>query len=155
MRTRFAIGTLDESTAGKLLTAAQLSRDDAETHAQAVNTLLTEEQGAPPQQPLSAELQALVDKSPERSTALVQQSSAQLTGSVNQIQQALTAAGVSVASPGQALPDRERTQHVWVQYADGPDWRISIPPSPARKWTRPTPPSCRRSMSYRTSSFTR
>ena len=46
------------------------------------------------------------------------------------IEDALAAAGVSVpdASESPTIPDRERTQHVWLQYADGPNW-VDLDPS--------------------------
>lgn len=51
-----------------------------------------------------------------------------VTDTVELLTDALTAAGAAPAAVAAATPADELDQHVWVQYADGPDW-IDLDPS--------------------------
>lgn len=52
----------------------------------------------------------------------------QLDASVRLIDDALAAAGIVLPDAASALPRAELGQHVWIQYADGPNW-IDLDPS--------------------------
>lgn len=67
-------------------------------------------------------VQAFVSRSNGEAAALVATATAQLQAGVGTITTALSGAGVTLPVATAELPDLERTQHVWVQYASGPDW---------------------------------
>ena len=48
--------------------------------------------------------------------------------SVLMLEQALSAAGIDEVSAAAGVPELERAEHVWVQYADGPHW-IDLDPA--------------------------
>lgn len=128
--TRFAVGPLDEAAAARLLGAAMVERTKAVAQAAAVNALLTPGQGAPPPSSLTPEQRRLVEALPQRAAALFETGAAQLADGVGLLRTALAGAGVAIPAPVSALPERERSRHVWVQYAAGPEWRDLDPSMP-------------------------
>lgn len=123
---RFAAGELTDDAAAKLL--ASLSIDQAEARARSERVASSGQadignlSGITPDQ-----LSAL--QSPEALRAsLLEFAGAQLNDGVTAIQDALTAAAITLPTIDLALPTRELTQHVWVQYSSGTEW-IDLDPS--------------------------
>lgn len=123
---RFAAGPLAAPDADALLASMNVDADTARQHARRVS------QGERPNLSVRAEL------SPDQRTTLESPEAVRdrLLGFAREetdlglevIEQALASASVSLSNPEFALPERERTQHVWVQYAAGPEW-IDLDPS--------------------------
>ena len=118
---RFAFAALDDAAVGELATSAAIDAERARTHAASV--LL---------QPEIADAwtgDGAWRRAPEIDQLLTEVR-AQIGDSVRVIEDAFAAAGVTLPSGiGEAtVPDRERTAHMWLQYADGPDW-IDLDPT--------------------------
>jgi hypothetical protein len=119
---RFAVGTLDETAANQVLAAAAIDADTAKAHAEKVmNADLVDEQQADLSN-LTPEQQEALAKLPQTKEELLAIVKDRLAESVATLEDALTDAGVTVPSSVSTLPDAERDQHVWVQYASGTEW---------------------------------
>lgn len=123
---RLVSGTLDAAAADELMASMRIDADAAMAQMRKVGA------GSP------QTLDQRADLTPEARTALaspetlratlLDRATTQLKDGLETIGQALAAGGVDLATPELALPDRERRQHVWVQYADGPRW-VDLDPS--------------------------
>ena len=128
VETRFVVGALDDATADRLLAASR--RDEATVRADAARVMGLSNPGAAPisPPPLTAEQRAEADRLVAEGTALVEAARTQVASTVRTIEDALKSAGVNLPPAAVELPERERRQHVWLQYADGPEW-IDLAPS--------------------------
>jgi len=120
---RFAIGELDDAGASQLLDAMRF--DDATARERASRVLTpgqsgttTEAEAASP----TPEQEAAFAWLAERAEAVVAFARGQLAAGVQTIESALADARITLPPAESVLPDRERRQHVWVQYADGSLW---------------------------------
>jgi hypothetical protein len=116
---RFAVGQLDDTTASRLLAAAAI---DTETVPQAADAGEIDTSALTPEQ-----LQAL-DQIPQTRQELLTKAKEHLAEGVDTIDSALQDAGVTLPSIAAVLPDLERSQHIWVQYASGTEW-IDLDPA--------------------------
>jgi hypothetical protein len=135
---RFAIGTLDDATAQQLVDSMVVDAETFRTldqRAQLANLSLdgssaldaSSDNGTTPE--LTPEEQQALEQAASWGQALIAEADQQITESVQLITDALTAKNISLPEPGApVLPDRERQQHVWVQYADGTEW-VDLDPS--------------------------
>ena len=116
---RFAIGELDDRAAAQIEDATRIDPRQARTRAARV--LLPADRAASwsgdGPWPRSPEIDGLLAVARDH-----------LTDGLRTIEDGLAAAGVVLPAASAGLPDRERRQHVWVQYADGPNW-IDLDPS--------------------------
>lgn len=123
---RFAAGTLDDEAASKLVASMHLDEVTARQQADRVDAAgqvkLDQYPGLTPEQRAALKSPAALRKQ------LLDRASAELKEGLTAIQSALAAKSVTLPNPAPALPARERSQHVWVQYAAGPKW-IDLDPS--------------------------
>ena len=126
--TRFVMGSLSGEGTAKLWSAARIDLDAAKAHALAVNSVLTPDQGAPPAGVLGQAQRQIVASLPDRGQQIRAQGSKWLQESIDLIQGQLAAAGITLAGSAAEFPELERNQHVWVQFAVGPEW-IDLDPS--------------------------
>jgi hypothetical protein len=123
---RFAIGELEASTADALLAELTVSAETLRHGRVRVLGLPDDPASAPP---LSPEDEQILDRVLQSAAAGCERANQLIDDGVRVIGQALTEADVELPAPSApALPDRERRQHVWIQYADGPVW-IDLDPS--------------------------
>ena len=116
---RFAIGELDDDLAAALATSTVT--DVTAARQRAASVLLRPEvaEGWTGEGPWERN----PDIDPLLAAARVQ-----FDAGVLLIEEALAAAGIVLPEPANTLPEAERSEHVWVQYADGPTW-IDLDPS--------------------------
>jgi large repetitive protein len=119
---RFAIGTLDAEAANQVLAAAALDADTARAHAEKVQNAPLAAESQVDLSNLTPEQQAALEKLPQTKEELLGIVQERLAETVATLEGALNDAGVTVPSTVAALPDSERNQHVWVQYASGTEW---------------------------------
>lgn len=123
---RFAAGALDDAAASTLLASMRIDAAAVRTQAARVNA------GARPkldQYPGLTPAQRAAVQSPEAlRTRLLDRAKIELTEGLTTIQTALADKAISLPNAALDLPARERRQHVWVQYADGPQW-VDLDPS--------------------------
>ncbi len=130
---RFAIGTLDDATAAKVLAASAIDAATAKTQAEKVMSITTPSTSDVDASALTPEQQEAIDKFPQSREAILAKAMELRAEGVATITDALTDAGVTIAAPSAELPDLERTRHVWVQYASGTDWLDLDPTLPDAK----------------------
>ncbi|MBX3031559.1 MAG: hypothetical protein KF809_15540 [Chloroflexi bacterium] len=118
VRTRFVVGTLDDAAAASL-TGTTVDPEAARARAQAVAAAAVPD--AASEQP-SPEIQAMIDRLPEIDAAVTAWAAATTDASVRTIVDALAGAGIQLPTGAAALPEQERTHHVWVQAEVGADW---------------------------------
>ena len=127
MPVRFAVGELDDAVATELLDSLRLD-------AAATRTEATRRRGAGPPPTLdkhpglTPEQLAALQSPADLRQRLLAQARDQFDTGVRTIEDALAGAQLALPEATHELADRERRQHVWVQYADGPDW-IDLDPS--------------------------
>lgn len=123
---RFAAGPLNDAAASKLLASLRINESAVRTQAARVNA------GSRPkfdQYPgLTPAQRAAVQSPAALRTHLLDRAKTELTDGLTTIKAALAAKAIALPTPALALPARERSQHVWVQYADGPRW-VDLDPS--------------------------
>src|SRR5829696_4649230 len=129
VETRFAVGELSDEAAEWMMDSTR--QDEATARAKAARVLapplpVTDDQTLP----LTPEEEAVVEALPAAQQALMEQIDRQVDEEVKIVADALTRAGITLPEPAVELPERERSRHVWVQYADGPLW-IDLDPSVA------------------------
>ena len=127
VETRFAVGELSDEAAEWMMDSTR--QDEATARAKAARVLapplpVTDDQTLP----LTPEEEAVVEALPAAQQALMEQIDRQVDEEVKIVADALTRAGITLPEPAVELPERERSRHVWVQYADGPLW-IDLDPS--------------------------
>ncbi len=150
---RFATGAIDDATAAALLDAATYDAAAEMEHTRGI--LLGTAPDLPPAAPrptgsgasptpaptpgppsvtptpsLDPASQALADGFRQQAGPIVDTATAQLTDGLSTIGDALTAAGVTVATAPTSLPASERDQHVWVQVLFGATWLDLDPTRP-------------------------
>lgn len=137
---RFAAGELDDAAATKLLASMHL--DEAAVRAQAERVgagskpKLDQYPGLTPQQRAALQSPEALRKQ------VLDRAGAELQDGLTTLQTALAGKAISLPNPATGLRDRERRQHVWLQYADGPQW-IDLDPSfpgaePGKAYAKPT-----------------
>jgi large repetitive protein len=125
---RFAVGTLDDATAAKVLAASAIDAATAKAHAEKVMAITSPSTSDVDASSLTPEQQAAIDKFPQSREEILTKAKELRAEGVATITSALADAGITIAAPSADLPDLERTQHVWVQYASGTDW-IDLDPT--------------------------
>jgi hypothetical protein len=119
---RFAVGELDPAAIESL---AGVPRPDATQHRARMAKILLPEAVAD-----AWDLDGPWTRSPDVDTLMVEARERALANAAT-VTELLDSAGIAIADEAvDGLPARERTQHVWVQYADGPDW-IDLDPTVA------------------------
>ncbi len=117
---RFAVGELDDETANELLDSMRV---DASTARAQIERIDAGAQVALDQHPGLTPEQRTALRSPDAlRQRLIERAGTRLEEGLATIESALAAESISLPTPELDLPDRERTQHVWVQYADGSLW---------------------------------
>jgi hypothetical protein len=116
---RFAVGPIDDAAASSMLAGSDL--DVGQATQRAATTLLSPDVhaawgGSGPWK-RAAEVDTLFAQARDRTDATVETLSA-----------VLAAAGIELPSPVPSIPDVERERHVWLQYANGPEW-VDLDPS--------------------------
>lgn len=115
---RFAVGTLDDTTANKLAASAHYPAG-AEAHLEQV--LFATNGRASGKNP-SAQQRQDFQAMPAQGRALLDRGRSELDFHASLIQQTLTEHGVTLPAVAAGLSPLERNQHVWLQVADGPAW---------------------------------
>ncbi|MGN6032080.1 MAG: hypothetical protein ACTHQE_10500, partial [Thermomicrobiales bacterium] len=123
---RLVAGTLDDDAAATLVAAMRI--DAATARERAARVGAGDGQTLADRPDLTPEQRAVLASPQDLRARLLDSATAQLKDGVDVIQQALATQALSLPTPELALPDRERRQHVWVQYADGPRW-VDLDPS--------------------------
>jgi large repetitive protein len=124
---RFAIGELDDEGVGQLIDATQV--DEATYRDQFAQLMTIPEPDEPaPTIELTPEEEAFVASAPARAESFIETAKEQLVSGVQMIEAALAQTKTTLPEIAADLPERERRQHVWVQYAAGPEW-IDLDPS--------------------------
>lgn len=123
---RFAAGELDDDAATLLLDSMRL---DAATARKLAEKVGSGGEADFERHPAFTPEQRAAMRSPETlRQKLLEGANLRLDESLATIEAALAADAISLPVPVFDLPDRERRQHVWVQYADGAAW-IDLDPS--------------------------
>jgi Transglutaminase-like superfamily len=116
VETRFAVGALDDETAAAVRKAAIVDEETLRerlTPVFGISREPTRDELALASEP---EIEALIAELPERSEQLRDAAKEQLDDALTTITTALREAGLELPEPEAFdLPDRERTEHVWVQ----------------------------------------
>ncbi|GIW04523.1 MAG: hypothetical protein KatS3mg059_1143 [Thermomicrobiales bacterium] len=123
VRTRFAIGELDDAAVAAL--TAAMTTDEAALRRQAALRSAWIRTGSaealatdpPPSPPLATDAQSLIAEAQR-----------QLRSTQDMIVDNLAVAGITLAPVTPPLPELEHSQHVWVQYAAGGTW-VDLDPS--------------------------
>ncbi|MFL5758319.1 MAG: hypothetical protein ACJ789_01195 [Thermomicrobiales bacterium] len=135
---RFAIGTLDNATAQQLVDSMVVDADTfraLDQRAQIANlsvngtSVLDAPAGEGTTPVLTPEQRQALDGAAKAREALIAEGDRQVSESLNLITDALASKNITLPDPAApTLPERERQQHVWVQYAAGTEW-IDLDPS--------------------------
>jgi hypothetical protein len=124
---RFAVGQLDDAAVAKLLEAAAIDADTTRAHSQKVMEIPPAE-GDIDLSALTPEQREAIEKLPETRQELIAIAKERLAEGVATLDGALTDSGITLPPLADTLPDLERNQHVWVQYASGTEW-VDLDPS--------------------------
>jgi hypothetical protein len=126
VETRFVVGELDDAAATSLVDAMRLDAATARERADRVSAAgavtLDRHPGLTPEQ------RAALQSPAELRQHLLERAGTRLEAGLATIDAALAAEAISLPEPTMDLPERERRQHVWVQYAAGPQW-IDLDPT--------------------------
>jgi hypothetical protein len=132
---RFAIGELDDAAAQGLVDGMVLDQQaviDQDLRAQIANAMLNGTSLLDTPQdalPTTSPDQHVIDEYTALKASHLSAAKSQLEAGIKTITDALATKNVSLPDPAApALPDREKRQHVWIQYASGSDW-IDLDPS--------------------------
>lgn len=126
---RFAAGPLNDGVADQLL--AQMHINEAAAKAQATRLVADATMQLDRYPGLTAEQKAVLQSPDTMRKQMLDRATGHLRDGLETVKAALASGGVTLPLPESALPERERTQHVWVQYADGPRW-VDLDPSLAK-----------------------
>ena len=130
VRTRFVEGELTAAAATALLAAGALAPNAADARVDRLFVPLLDDESAT--DGTDAEVTPAPTATDEQVTAFMKQVTDTIDGHISDgiaiVTAALTQAGVTLPTPSPAVPDLERTRHVWLQYANGPEW-IDLDPS--------------------------
>jgi hypothetical protein len=129
--TRFVIGELDDDGETKLLNSMRLNEAMARARADQVLRLFPQRDEAHHVQATSESLtpeEEFLQPLQESRAQLLETARSQLDAGLQTIEGALADADLPLPEFSVQLPDRERRQHVRVQYADGPLW-IDLDPT--------------------------
>ncbi len=127
VQTRFVAGELTEAGAAALLAAGTLPPEAAKMRATSLFAPPADEDIATPSA-LTPEQDAIAQQFPDFTKRVLALIDGHLRDGVATVSDALKQAGIALPVPAPALPDLERTQHVWLQYANGADW-VDLDPS--------------------------
>lgn len=116
---RFAVGPLDDATAKELAASANRPPADAEARLEQVLFATNARASAGG---LSAQQRQEFESLPAQGRAMLDRSRSDVAFHAALVQHALTEHGVTLPAAGDGLPALERSQHVWLQVADGPAW---------------------------------
>jgi hypothetical protein len=125
--TRFVVGELSEEAAARLLAALSVDEAALRTWADRVFAPAPPAGDAEPIE-LTPDEESLAQAFPALEQRFRQMIDRQLADGVQTVIEALAGAGITLPEPVVELPDSERRQHVWLQYADGGYW-IDLDPS--------------------------
>ena len=123
---RLVAGALDDAAAATLVAGMRI--DAATARERAARVGAGDGQTLAKRPDLTPEQRAALASPQELRARLLDGATARLKDGVDVIQQALSTQAIDLPAPELALPERERRQHVWVQYADGPRW-VDLDPS--------------------------
>lgn len=130
--TRLVAGELTEAAAASLLAAGVLTPEAAGARAKSLFAPSADEAVATPAA-LTPEQEAFVGAFP----AFVERVLAVIDGHAGEgiatVTGALAQAGITLPAPAPAVPELERQRHVWLQYAEGPNWVDLDPSMPGAK----------------------
>src|SRR4029079_11842285 len=121
VKTRFIIGQVTDEAAEGLQASLRLDAEGVRAWAERVLVPVAQNEDIGPVELTSEEEDslALLTKAQERFQDIVDRQS---QDGVATVLGALADAGISLPEPEITLPDLERTQHIWVQYASGQEW---------------------------------
>jgi transglutaminase-like putative cysteine protease len=135
VQTRFVVGELSEQAAAQLLATSRLDAQTARERAARVFlpvpkgdeavVPVPEDPVAPTPEPEVEQLKRELPGFAQRTQDAIDR---RLAEGVATVTEALAGAGIELPEPEPVLPDRERRQHVWLQYAAGPNW-IDLDPT--------------------------
>ncbi len=126
---RFALGAIDDTLAAKLVASA--APDPATLSAHRLATLSLQDSDSESSDTMAtptAGVDEFVAQLPARRRAMLDLAEQRLQHSLATIEQQLAGAGIELPRPTLAVPERERTNHVWIQVQDGADW-VDLDPS--------------------------
>jgi len=126
---RFAAGPLNAGVADQLLAQMHLDAEAAKAQAARLVSDMTMQLDRYPE--LTPEQRAVLQSPDALRKQLLDRATTHLRAGLDTVKAALTAGGITLPQLKPTVPDRERDQHVWVQYADGPRW-VDLDPSLAK-----------------------
>lgn len=126
--TRLVTGTLDDAAVARLTDAATLDLETLQRNRQPVFRPSGTPHAMATRTTLLPDEEQAVRELPQRAAELRGAALDQLASGVAAIGAALHEAGIELPVIGPVLPERERREHMWVQYASGAEW-IDLDPS--------------------------
>ncbi|HEU0114674.1 MAG TPA: hypothetical protein VFQ80_08355, partial [Thermomicrobiales bacterium] len=117
---RFVVGALADADAERLLAATTIDAAALQADAQRLYAPAATPASAPAA--LTPEQQDFLDRAQALRPKLLATVKAQRDANLATLTDGLRQAGVALDPGRPQLPERERTQHVWLQYAAGADW---------------------------------
>jgi len=122
VESRFVIGTLDDSAVARLTEAATWDEETVREHARKVLDVTNPggEAIIPPEP--TGEQREQAEQLVEDGVRAFEAARGQIDQTVDTLHDALDGAGIALPILRGGIPERERTQHVWVQYRAGAEW---------------------------------
>jgi hypothetical protein len=120
--TRFIVGELDDASAARLAEEARWDEATVREHTQKVLDFVNPGSEAVTLPEPTAEQQMQAQQLIDEGVRAIEAAGEQIDQTVQVLQSALAAEGIELPAAGDGPPERERTQHVWLQFRNGAEW---------------------------------